>query len=57
MYQKPNYTKVNATYESCHVLNILAAERQAPVYTVLDDFLRAHFPDYFTKIETQSATK
>lgn len=49
-YQKLGYTKSNTTYESNHVLNILAAERAEPVYKVLDQILRAHYSDYFKKI-------
>ncbi len=50
MPKKSDYTKVNATYESNHVLNILAAERKKSVYEVLDDILRERFPEYFNKI-------
>jgi DNA gyrase/topoisomerase IV subunit A len=46
---KPDYTKVNATYQSNHVLNILAAERSKPVYAVLDEILREYFAEYFRK--------
>lgn len=48
---KVDYTKVNATHESSHVLNILAAERKKSVYAVLDDILRKDFPEYFDKIK------
>lgn len=50
MRKKPDYTKVNATYESNHVLNILAAEAAEPVYKVLDEILKREYPDYFRKI-------
>ena len=46
---KPDYTKVNATRQSTHVLNILAAERAKPVYVVLDEILRENFKEYFRK--------
>jgi len=45
------YTKVNATPQSCQVLNMLAAEKRLYVYEVLDEFLRERFPEYFAKIE------
>lgn len=50
MSGKPDYTKVNATRQSTHVLNILAAERAKPVYVVLDEILRENFKEYFRKI-------
>lgn len=46
-----DYTKVNATYESKQVLNVLAAERGKSVYKALDDILREHFPEYFDRIK------
>jgi hypothetical protein len=46
-----DYTKVNATYESKHVLNILAAERGKSVYKALDEILREHFPEHFKRIK------
>jgi hypothetical protein len=49
MSGKPDYTKVNATRQSTHVLNILAAERAKPVYVVLDEILRENFKEYFRK--------
>jgi hypothetical protein len=45
-----NYTKVNATFETNHVLNILAAERQKTVYDTLEEIMRSYFSDYFRKI-------
>lgn len=46
-----DYTKVNATYESKHVLNILAAERGKSVYMALDEILRKHYSEYFERIK------
>lgn len=57
MSGKPDYTKVNATRQSTHVLNILAAERAKPVYVVLDEILRENFKEYFRKIGYWKKTK
>ena len=45
------YTKVNATPESCQVLNMLAAEKRLYIYEVLDGVLRERFPEYFERIK------
>lgn len=50
MSKDVGYTKSNTTRESNHVLNILAAEKNKPVYRVLDEILREHYSEYFRKI-------
>ena len=44
------YVKTNVTPASNKVLKLLAAERGKFIYEVIDDVLRAEFPEYFQKI-------
>ena len=52
---KSKYTKVNATPQACQVLNILAAEKQLYVYEILDEVLRKEYPEYFEKLNAETA--
>jgi hypothetical protein len=54
---KSKYTKVNATPQACQVLNILAAERKLYVYEILDEVLRKEYPEYFEKLNAETAQR